>query len=55
MKTPMRMLLSIGVDDRLGDRARAALIEVTLENPPQYFAAIDVEKLLQFAMCHTVG
>src|SRR5262245_4245542 len=55
MKTLMRMLLSIGVDDRFGDRAGAAFIEVTLENPPQYFATIDVEKLLQFTMSHAIN
>jgi hypothetical protein len=55
MKTLMRMLLSIRVEDRFGDRAGATFIEVALKYPPQYFVAFDIEKLFQFTMCHAVG
>jgi hypothetical protein len=54
MKTSMRMLLSFGVVDRFGDCAGATLIKIALIEPPQDFAAIGVEKLLQLAMSHTI-
>jgi hypothetical protein len=44
----MWMTLPIRNDNRFGGCAGATFGDVALKNPPQNFAAIDVEKLFQF-------
>jgi hypothetical protein len=53
MKTLMRMLLPLRIDNWFIDRAGAALIEMRLQHSPQQFTALEIEKFFQFAVIQT--
>src|SRR5262249_5063324 len=53
IETLMSMFLPDRIDDRFGNRARTALIDIALIASSQPLTAINIEELFQFAVSHS--